>query len=584
VLGGRNPLVLRGSVAAAVAAVCLFGWLTARATPSGVPSAASIVPPLVAVSLALVSGRMLWSLAAAVLIGGWLSAAGEGHHLIASLAEGSLRGGRFIARTLYDTDSRELGLANVNADNLQILVYVILIMAMISVMLAAGGLQGVANWLIGYARSPRATRLVTAAAGLIVFIDDYANTMIVGSTLRPATDRQRISREKLAFLVDATAAPVAGVAVLSTWIGVEVGLLSEIAASLSIPQDGYSLFFNALGFRFYCLGMIVFVFLNAATGADFGPMARAEDRARRLGKLLDDGATPLTSRSLAAAEPHPPANARAAVALLPMVVLLAAFLASLWVRGGGAMLRSDPFALVRLSGWQAVLSKVNSIPLLALASGFGLVTAAATARFLGRIPLAALFRAVWSGALSARMPVTVLILAWSLKGACDDLQTGVFLADALGDSLPRQAFPALVFLVAAVTSFATGTSWGTMAILIPTAIPVAFQLDGQTYGLITTVSIAAILDGSIFGDHCSPISDTTIMSSTASACDHLAHVRTQMPYSLTVAAIALAVGYLPAALAVPTWAVLPAGAMALCLLFLALRALDGQRQPTDKER
>jgi Na+/H+ antiporter NhaC len=561
--------------------VCLAACLNAGARTAGGPTAASVVPPLVAVTLALASGRMLLSLGVAVFVGGWLSAAGGAAGLARLPVEGTIRAGRFVVDTVYDTGRPRLAIANFNADNLEILLYVVLIMAMISVMLAAGGLQGVANWLMKYARSPRATRLVTAAAGLIVFVDDYANTMIVGSTLRPATDRMRISREKLAFLVDATAAPVAGIAVISTWIGVEVGLLSEIAVSLEIPKDGYALFFDALGFRFYCLAMIGFVFLNAASGLDFGPMARAEERARRLGKLLDDGATPMTSRSLAAAEPHAEANVRAAVAVVPMVLLLAVFMASLWISGDGmAAIASDPLAIVRFSVWQTVLSGVNSIPLLAMASAAGLATASAAALFVARIPPSAMLRAAWLGVKSAALPVSVLVLAWSLKGACEELETGRYLAAALGDSISPLVFPALVFLVAAVTSFATGTSWGTMAILIPTAIPVAFHLDGDSYGLITTVSIAAVLDGSIFGDHCSPISDTTIMSSTASACDHLAHVRTQMPYSLAVAAIALGFGYLPAALAVPKWAVFSAGAGVLILLFCGLRAAkSAKRQP-----
>ncbi|MFH1268337.1 MAG: Na+/H+ antiporter NhaC family protein, partial [Planctomycetota bacterium] len=176
------------------------------------------------------------------------------------------------------------------------------------------------------------------------------------------------------------------------------------------------------------------------------------------------------------------------------------------------------------------------------------------------------------GLKSSLLPVTVLVLAWSLKGTCDDLETGKFLANTLGATLPPVVFPSLVFVVASLTSFATGTSFGTMAILIPTAIPVAFQLDGNAYGLTTMISIGAVLDGAIFGDHCSPISDTTIMSSTASSCDHLAHVRTQIPYSLVVAGLALSVGYLPAAAGVPKSLSHLASAGLCVLLFLGLRS------------
>ena len=556
-LKGNKTAILRSASLVAALAICLAAYLATRSQPAGEPPWYSIIPPLLAVTLALMTNRILLSLGAAVFAGGLLSVPGDSAAWWPAAIQGV--GAKFVYMSLTD------------ADNLQILLYVFLIMSMISVMLVGGGLQGVANWLMKFARSVRSTKLVTMATGLVIFIDDYANTMIVGSTLRPVTDGQRISREKLAFLVDATAAPVAGIAIISTWIGVEVGLLSETAVELGVAKDGYAMFFDALGFRFYCIFMIAFVFFNAFSGEDFGPMAKAERRARKQGKLLDDGARPMTSRSLTSARPHPRAIVRAWVAIGPMVALLAVFVGRLWLDAGG--LARPAGDLLRFSVWREVLSQVNSIPLLVYASALGLLAAVALAATLARIPASALARALWMGIKSSLMPVGVLVLAWSLKAACEALQTGEFLAGALGDWLPPLLFPALVFVVAAVTSFATGTSWGTMAILIPTAIPVAFQLDGVTYGPVTIISVAAVLDGSIFGDHCSPISDTTIMSSAASSCDHLAHVRTQIPYSLAVAGIALCVGYIPSAVGVPKWAAILAGAALLGLLFLGLYAL-----------
>jgi Na+/H+ antiporter NhaC len=175
------------------------------------------------------------------------------------------------------------------------------------------------------------------------------------------------------------------------------------------------------------------------------------------------------------------------------------------------------------------------------------------------------------GFRAAAIPVAVLLLAWSLQTACDELHTGRFLADLLAERLSPQTFPAIVFVVASLAAFATGTSWGTMAILIPTALPVAFELDGGAYGLVTIITAAAVLDGAIFGDHCSPISDTTIMSSAASACDHLAHVRTQLPYSVVVALIALATGYLPAGLGAAPWLSLTGGAVLVAAILTVIR-------------
>jgi Na+/H+ antiporter NhaC len=489
-----------------------------------------------------------------------LSAAGRPLELAPALTQGLPRGAEFVLLAVNDKT------------NLLILLHVVFIMTMISVIIAGGGLQGLANWLRRYARSARSTRLVTVAAGLAIFIDDYANTMIVGSTLRPVADQQRISREKLAFLVDATAAPVAGLAFISTWIGYEVGLLSSEAASLGIDKDGYAMFFDAFLFRFYCVGMIVFVILNAATGRDFGPMARAERRASKEGKLLDDDARPMTSRSFAASESHPRADARASIAVVPLLLVLVLFVGGLWLYGGGlTRMQADPLAPLKLSVWRDVLSAGTSIPLLAAASIFGFIVSMVLALALSRIPVSGVIRAMVAGARNSTLPVGVLILAWSLKAGCDDLQTGQYLAGALGDRIPTFAFPALVFVVAGLTSFATGTSWGTMGILIPTTVPVAFHVDGGSYGPITVLSIAAILDGAIFGDHCSPISDTTIMSSTASSCDHMAHVGTQIPYSLTVCGIAMGIGYLPAALGVPQWFGLLGVIAVMGMLFVMLR-------------
>ena len=553
-------------------ALCGLAWYATLGHPADSAPWYSIVPPLLAVMLAMFTNRMLLSLAVAVISGGMLSAWGNSTGPLQFFTGGAIQAGRFLVHSVKDPGSWE-----VTANQL-ILAHVVLIMTMISVMLVGGGLHGVALWLARFARTTRSTKLVTMAAGLVIFIDDYANTMIIGSTLRPVTDRQRISREKLAFLVDATAAPIAGIAVISTWIGYEVGLLSEIAGQLGIARDGYSIFFDALGFRFYCIGMIGFVFFNALSDRDFGPMAAAERRAKETGKLVGDGELPMASLSMASAKAHPEARVLASVALVPLLALLGAFLGRLWFDSGGiARLAEDPASVLRLSTWREVFSTVDGIPLLAYASAVGFLAAALLAVVMARIPLRALARAIVMGVRASMLPVSVLILAWSLKGACDDLDTGRFLAGLLADKLPAMIFPALVFIIAGMTAFATGTSFGTMAILIPTAIPVAFELDGG-YGLVTVLSIAAVLDGAVFGDHCSPISDTTIMSSTASACNHMAHVRTQMPYSLTVAGFALFAGYLPSAVGAPKWVGITAGIGLSGLLFLGLWVFSSKEQ------
>jgi Na+/H+ antiporter NhaC len=513
----------------------------------------SIVPPLLAVTLAIATNRLLLSLAAAVVTGIVL-AAGRNH--------------AFSINALL-VESWEVVKTTADGFNLQVIIFIVFMLSAISVVIASGGLQGVINWLSRFAKGRRSTQLITALMGLAIFIDDYANTMIVGSAMRPATDQQKISREKLAFLVDATSAPIAGLAVVSTWIGYEVGLFSDAAASLGISKDGYSMFFDALAFRFYCVMMVIFMFANALSGQDFGPMRRAEERARKTGAVLAADATPLTSRAFAILQPAPSAKLHPLAAVIPIGVLFGLMLAGFWIDGGGKG------SILSLQSWRDALANADNVKILAIASGTALVAAVACAKLISRIRLVDIGNAVVSGLKGSLLPTAILVLAWSLKAVCDSLATGGFLAATVSDVLSPVWFPSLLFIVACFTSFATGTSWGAMAILIPTAIPIAFALDGNGYGLTTIICLGAVLDGSIFGDHCSPISDTTIMSSISSSCDALHHVRTQLPYSLTVAGLALVCGYIPATLGVSSLAGIGVAAALIVALFYALSKIPG---------
>jgi len=557
---------LRGSWIASVVAVGLvflivLGVRLSFQQTDGLGGWYKVIPPLVAIATALITGKLYLSLISGVISGGLLSGAGSYEEFFSWLGSGFVRSGEFVTHTVYTGQGD--GWERFETGNLKVMLFIALLMAIINIMIVSGGLQGIAGRLLKRAKSARSTRMAAMISGLVIFIDDYANALIVGPTMRPLTDRRKISREKLAFLVDATAAPIAGIALVSTWVGFEVSQLDNPA--LGIGLDGFAVLLNSLGFRFYCFGMIAFVFWNCWTGADFGPMASAERRARA-GKILADDAVPMTSKSMNAAAAHAKARIRASVAIVPMLVLLGVFLGQFWLGAQGrGVLARDPAAIVRLSGWTAAMKGVSSSTLLAWAAGAGFFTAVTMALAVSRIPVLSLLKAIVVGLRSALMPLTVLVLAWSLKNACDDLETGEFLAGVLADSMPPILFPGLVFVTAAGVSFATGTSYGTMSILIPTAVPVAMALEGG-YGLITMISIGAILDGAIFGDHCSPISDTTIMSSIGSSCDHVHHVRTQLPYCLVVAALALSLGYLPAALGVSPWIGIAAGAGASGLL------------------
>jgi Na+/H+ antiporter NhaC len=384
-------------------------------------------------------------------------------------------------------------------------------------------------------------------------------------------------------LVDGTSAPVSGLAVVSTWIAYEVALFAGVSRQLGMGKTGYAMFFDALSFRFYCLLMLAFMFAHILAGRDFGPMRKAEERARNADDTPQDRepsrgkGVPPSDRGPDARDTRLPGKARNA--LLPLGGLVGFHLTGLWIDGGGPAKLAGAGSLLAPTYWREVISDAEHSHLMLMSAAlFGTALAVLCGRLSSSLPLSVVPGCIRRGIKRALLPSVVLILAWSLKSCCDDLGTGRFLTGLLADRIPPHWFPPLVFVVASIVSFATGTSWGTMAILIPTAIPIAFALDGDTYGLTTMISLGAVLDGAIFGDHCSPISDTTILSSTATSCDLVQHVRTQLPYSLFVAAIALACAYVPSALGLASFWSLGLGLLAVIAVLLAL-ARRGQTQP-----
>lgn len=569
----QNLLSLKSGITVAiVVALCIIAY---SVRPEGGDEAYywySVLPPLLAVSLAIVSGRILISLFLAVVIGGLLNTVPGAPLSAGAWAQGIDTGMSFVGASIGDSW------------NLQLLCFIVFALTMVSVVIVSGGLHGVVQWLSQFAKGPKSTQFVTYLMGLLVFIDDYANTMIVGSAMRPVTDAMRISREKLAFIVDSTSAPIAGLAVISTWVGYEVSQMVGVAQTLGIEQNGYALLFDALPFRFYCILMLFFVLSTIVFNRDFGPMKQAQDRAAIEGKVEADDAVPMTSDTFSRAEPSDEATVRAITAVIPIGLLFVVLLGGIWGDGGGfARMRENPFAFLSFTEWRDVISaSENSVKILAYGSAISLAVGVWCASMLAGVSWPVIRDALRQGVQSAMLPVIILVMAWSLKAACDSLGTGAFLVAAVGDSINPVVFPAIVFVIAGMTSFATGTSYGTMAILMPTAVPIAFALEGDQYGLITMITFGSILDGAIFGDHCSPISDTTIMSSISSATDHMHHVRTQLPYSLTVGILALVCGYLPAGLGMPSIVGYGVGIGVIVGLFAILSTRDRVRSSEER--
>ncbi len=515
----------------------------------------SIIPPVLAILLAFVTHNVLLSLGIAIIVGGLLTQAQVYTSNPIAILAALKTTATFVTGSVASTE------------NLWILSFVVLIFIMLKILIVSGGFNGLVRLTAKIVTGEKTAQLITAFLGVCFFIDDYANAIIVGSAMRPITDRFRISREKLAFIVDATSAPVTGLAVISTWIATEVSLFEAVSNELGINKSGYSMFFDAIQFRFYCVMMLIFMFLHILMNVDFGPMKTAEKNAGNGGNfdIPKNNSNNTSSDAIGTQRMGKPISA-----IVPIVGLLIFHITALWLGGGGLEKISSGLSPVSLAYWRQTISDADSTKILAFSSTFGICLAAIFALFVEKIKITAILKAALASLKNSYLPVSILILAWSLKKACDLLGTGEFLISVLADNIPPLLFPALVFLVASITSFATGTSWGTMAILIPTAIPVAFALDGNSYGLTTMISLGAVLDGAIFGDHCSPISDTTILSSIASQCDHIQHVRTQLPYSLSVAALAFICGYLPAALGLKwIWTIV----LALVIMFSFLAIL-----------
>ena len=515
----------------------------------------SIIPPLMTIVLAFLTRNMLLSIAVAIITGGLLTTLPSDPTSLSAILAG------LKATVSYPIDTLT------NIDNLKILAFVPPIFAMVEIIIVSGGFTAILQKLLPLIKTKKSAQAATALMGLIYFFDDYSNAVIVGSAMRPVTDRFGISREKLAFLVDATSAPITSLAVISTWIAYEVGLFADTARTLGIERDGYSMFFDSLAFRFYSILMLGFVFGHILLGCDFGPMKKTQDEAKKNPPVDTDSAAP-------AKRTDDKPTAGMLNAIVPLAGLILFHVTGLWIDGGGPAKTTGLASVFHWQYWREVIGgSENSILILIYAALFSLTLAVLCAGLSRSLQIPAIIKCIMTGTKKCLLPCLILISAWSLKNCCDSLSTERFLTNLLSDSVPPVVFPALVFLVASVTSFATGTSWGTMAIIIPTAVPIAFALDGHTYGLTTIITLGAVLDGAIFGDHCSPISDTTIISSIASRCDHIQHVRTQMPYSLFVAALALLCGYIPAGLGLSPLLSFTIALTAMVIVFLTLPRL-----------
>ena len=496
----------------------------------------SVLPTLIAFVLAAALRQVILALFAGVWVGAFL---------IAGPSASSIWHGMLNAASDHAVASVA------DAGRAALIVSTLMLGGLVGVVSRNGGVQGIVRLVTAWASTVRRGQLATFGMGIALFFDDYANTLVVGKTMRPVADALRISRAKLAYLVDCTAAPVATLALISTWIGLQLGLIDAAISEIpEIQSSAYGVFLNSLAYNFYPVLTLCFVATIAITGRDFGPMRIAERAANR-GEAATDTLQPDPDT-----EPKPDKPARPVNAYVPFAALLAAMLGGLYVTG------------VRETGSGAGLTEIvgaaDIYTALVWATLTGVVTAGGLSLGQRILSVGETVDAWFAGARSMLYAIIVLVLAWSLSSVNAELQTAEFLASRLGDALDARLMPTVMFALAAVTAFATGTSWGTMGILTPLVVPLVWTstalqgLSGADHLLYASVS--AVLAGAVMGDHASPISDTTILSSAATSCDHLEHVHTQLPYALTVGGIAVLLGLIPSGFGLPWWICMVAGA------------------------
>ncbi len=530
-----------------------------------IPAFLSLLPPLLAIFLALVTRQVI----VALFFGIWL-----GVFFIYEFNP-------FLG--LLHTLDEYLVNAVWDREHVLILMFSLMLGGMVGAISKSGGTQGIVEKLALYARDARGGQFATWLMGILIFFDDYANTLIVGNTMRPLADRLRISREKLSYLVDSTAAPVANIAIISTWIGYEVSLISQSFETHGIARNAYITFIETIPYNFYPIFTLLMGLLVALLLRDFGPMLHAERRCRATGQVLSDNAVPLAdlaSSELMADEDTPK---RWYNAMVPVLVVIAVVGAGLFYTGWSAGLETLAQELaaegktLREAGLvrrvSAVVGAADSFSVLMWASFAGGLVAIIMALWQRLLTLHKALDAWIGGIRSMMMACVILTAAWAIGDICGDLFTADYVVHLTETFLSPEWLPFLIFLSAGVIAFATGTSWGTMAILMPIAIPLAYKFPQDVPGIdeahataLLLSTTAAVLAGATFGDHCSPISDTTILSSMATGADHIDHVRTQLPYAATAGAVACVFGYLPVGFGFNNWVGLSLGAVTVYLI------------------
>ena len=500
------------------------------------PSFISLLPPIIAIALALITKEVYSSLFIGIVCGGLIysgfSFVGTIEHVFVDGMIGSLS----------------------DAWNVGILIFLVILGGMVMLMNRAGGSAAFGRWSVEHVKSKLGAQVCTIVLGVLIFIDDYFNCLTVGSVMRPLTDKHGISRAKLAYLIDATAAPICIIAPISSWAAAVTGFVDGV--------DGLTLFVRAIPYNFYALLTIAMMFTLAIGKFDYGPMRMAE-----MSEALNSGEPRSASITGAEDQPNPPVSSKGKVIhlVLPIIVLIISCVIGMIYTGG--FFDGESFVDAFSNSDASVGLVFGSVCALIITIIFFLCTRVLSFREC--------MNAIPEGFKSMVPAILILTFAWTLKAMTDSLGAADYVAGLVAGSADSfmSFLPAIIFIIGCFLAFATGTSWGTFGILIPIVVDV-FGADMSNELMI--IAISACMAGAVCGDHCSPISDTTIMASAGAECDHIQHVSTQLPYAITAALVSF-VCYIFAGF-IRSWVIcLPLGIILMVAVLLVIRSIEAKK-------
>ena len=495
----------------------------------------ALVPPIIAIALALITKEVYSSLFIGILAGALFYS-----------------GFSFEGTVLHVFNN---GFLSVLCDsyNMGILIFLVILGAIVALMNRAGGSAAFGRWASSRIKTRVGAQLATIALGILIFIDDYFNCLTVGSVMRPVTDKQKVSRAKLSYLIDATAAPVCIIAPISSWAAAVTGFVEG--------EDGFSLFISAIPYNYYALLTIFMMIAMVVMNVEFGPMARHEKNAIEKGDLYTTEERPYAGMENA---DKIATNGKVIDLVIPIISLIICCVLGMLYTGGF------------FSGVDFVtsFSQSDASVGLALGSFFGLVITIVLYLVRRVLSFQEIMHCIPEGFKAMVPAILILTFAWTLKAMTDSLGAAEFVAGMMEHSAAglMNLLPAIIFLVGCLLAFASGTSWGTFGILIPIVVAVFANTNHE----LMIISISACMAGAVCGDHCSPISDTTIMASAGGQCEHVNHVSTQLPYAIVCAAVSF-VTYITAGYVQNAWICLPIGLLLMFAVLFAIKKL----QPAD---